>query len=111
MFNGLRTEVPQKNDTATITLTDIPSPPGQRMANADVRINPPGLVSDNPDWVTILSWQGGLSNERGLVVDRLERVGPPALPLDAPGADLGPVEDPAARAGRHADGWCPDLPA
>ncbi len=77
VFNGLRTEVPPQNATATIALTDIPSPPGERMANADVRINPPGLVSDNPEWVTILSWQGGLSNERGLVVDRLERVGPP----------------------------------
>jgi hypothetical protein len=72
---GLRTEVPQ-NDTATITLTDLPSPQGERMVNADVRINPPGLVTDNPEWVTILSWQGGLANERGLVVDRLERVGP-----------------------------------
>jgi hypothetical protein len=65
-----------QSDTATITLTDLPSPPGQRMVNADVRINPPDLVSDNPDWVTILSWQGGLANERGLVIDRLERVGP-----------------------------------
>ncbi|WP_445169942.1 hypothetical protein ACTXG7_11870 [Mycolicibacterium sp. Dal123E01] len=73
--NGLRVEVPE-NSTATIALTDIPSDPGQRMANADVRLNPPGLVSDNPEWVTILSWQGGLANERGLVVDRLERVGP-----------------------------------
>jgi hypothetical protein len=73
--NGLRTEVPQ-SDTATITLTDLPSPPGQRMVNADVRINPPDLVSDNPEWVSILSWQGGLANERGLVIDRLERVGP-----------------------------------
>jgi hypothetical protein len=73
--NGLRTEVPQ-SDTATITLTELPSPQGQRMVNADVRINPPDLVSDNPDWVTILSWQGGLANERGLVIDRLERVGP-----------------------------------
>lgn len=73
--NGLRTEVPQ-NDTATITLTDLPSPPGQRMVNADVRINPPDLIGENPEWVTILSWQGGLAHDRGLVVDRLQRVGP-----------------------------------
>ena len=73
--NGLRIEVPQ-SDTATITLTDLPSEPGQRMASADVRINPPDLISDNPEWVTILSWQGGLANERGLAIDRLERVGP-----------------------------------
>lgn len=75
VFNGLRTEVPP-NDTATIALTDLPSPPGERMVNADVRINPPDLVSDNPEWVAILSWQGGLDHDRGLVVDRLERVGP-----------------------------------
>lgn len=75
VFNGLRTEVPP-NDTATIALTDVPSPQGERMVNADVRINPPDLVSDNPEWVTILSWQGGLNHERGLIVDRLERVGP-----------------------------------
>ncbi len=73
--NGLRIDVPQ-SDTATITLTDVPSPPGERMVNADVRINPPDLVSDNPEWVSILSWQGGLDHERGLVVDRLEQVGP-----------------------------------
>ncbi|HNM83642.1 MAG TPA: hypothetical protein PKI77_03880 [Mycobacterium sp.] len=73
--NGLRTEVPQ-NDTATIALTDLPSPAGQRMVNADVRINPPDLVGENPEWVAILSWQGGLAHDRGLVVDRLERVAP-----------------------------------
>ena len=46
------------------------------MASADIRINQPDQVGDNPEWVTILSWQGGLANERGLVIDRLERVGP-----------------------------------
>lgn len=73
--NGLRTEVPE-NTTATIALTDLPAQGDQRMVSADVRINPPDLVSDNPEWVTILAWQGGLENERGLVIDRLDRVGP-----------------------------------
>jgi hypothetical protein len=41
-----------------------------------MRINPPNLVSDKPEWVSILSWQGGLANHRGLVIDRLERLGP-----------------------------------
>lgn len=57
-------------------MIDLPSPPGERMVSADIRINPPGVVSDNPEWVSTLSWQGGLANDRGLVVDRLERVGP-----------------------------------
>lgn len=34
-------------------------------------INPPDLVSDHPEWVTILCWQGGTANERG----SLEQVG------------------------------------
>ncbi len=39
-------------------------------------LNPPDLVSENPEWVSILAWQGGLANERGLIIDRLEQVGP-----------------------------------
>jgi hypothetical protein len=73
--NGLHIVVPQQ-DNATITLTDLPSPPGQRMVSADVLLNPPNMVSDHPDWVTILSWQGRMQNNRGLVIDRLDRVGP-----------------------------------
>ncbi len=58
--NGLRYNVPQ-NVTATIALTDVPdSSPGQRMVIADVRINPPDFISDNPNWVSVLGWQGGL---------------------------------------------------
>lgn len=72
--NGLHIRVPA-SDTATITLTEAPSEPGQRMVNADVRINPPDLVGSGPEWVSILSWQGGLANDRGLVIDRLERIG------------------------------------
>jgi hypothetical protein len=73
--NGLRYTVPG-NATATMTLTDVPSSGNHRMVSADVRVNPPNLISDNPEWVTILSWQGGIANERGLVIDRLERLGP-----------------------------------
>ena len=74
--NGLRYNVPQ-DVTATITLTEIPdSGPDQRMVSADVRINPPNFVSDDPNWVSVLGWQGGLANQRGQVVDTLEKVGP-----------------------------------
>jgi hypothetical protein len=73
--NGLRYDVPQ-NATATIELTDAPSIGDQRMGTADVRINPANLVSDDPNWVSIMAWQGGLANQRGIFVDHLERVGP-----------------------------------
>jgi hypothetical protein len=73
--NGLHIHVP-KQDTATIRLTDVPSPPGQRMVSADVQVNPPNLIRDHPDWVTILSWQGRMQHHRGLYIDRLKRVGP-----------------------------------
>jgi hypothetical protein len=73
--NGLRTEVPE-NASATIALTDLPSDEGQRMVSADVRISPTDLISADPEWVTILSWQGGVANHRGLALDQLERVGP-----------------------------------
>jgi hypothetical protein len=73
--NGLRTEVPE-NASATIALTDLPSEPGQRVVSADVRITPDDLISADPGWVTILSWQGGIANDRGLAIDKLENVGP-----------------------------------
>jgi hypothetical protein len=73
--NGLHIVVPEK-DSATITLTDLPSPAGHRMVSADVQLAPADLVSRQPDWVTILSWQGRMENQRGLVIDRLDRVGP-----------------------------------
>jgi hypothetical protein len=72
--NGLHINVPRQN-TATITLTDQPSQPGRRMVTADVQLTPP-FVSDHPEWLTTLSWQGRMENERGLVIDRLEKVGP-----------------------------------
>src|SRR5829696_5051839 len=74
--NGLRYHVPE-NVTATITVTDAPGvAPGQRLVNADVQINPPTFVSDAPNWVSILGWQGQLANQRGEVVENLEQVGP-----------------------------------
>jgi hypothetical protein len=73
--NGLHIVVPQQ-DSATITLTDLPSAAGQRMVSADVQLTRPDMVGTQPDWVTILSWQGRMENQRGLVIDRLERVGP-----------------------------------
>ncbi len=73
--NGLHINIPSKN-TATIKLTELPSDPGKQMVSADVQINPPDLIKDDPDWVSITSWQGKMENQRGLVVDRLQRVGP-----------------------------------
>ena len=73
--NGLRYDVPQ-NATATMTLTEVAGSGTQRMVTADVRINPPDLVSADPNWVSVLGWQGGLANDRGMFVDHLERLGP-----------------------------------
>ncbi|RDH74354.1 hypothetical protein DVS77_32155 [Mycolicibacterium moriokaense] len=73
--NGLRYDVPQ-NATAAITLTEVPGPADKRMVTADVHIEPADLVSDDPNWVSILGWQGGLANDRGIFVDHLERLGP-----------------------------------
>lgn len=73
--NGLRYDVPE-SASATITLTDAPSIGDQRMATADVQLTPANLVSDNPNWVSVLGWQGGTSNDRGMFVDHLQRVGP-----------------------------------
>jgi hypothetical protein len=52
---------------ASVVLTDA-APGPNREVNATVRVSPdPG----EPEWLTATAWQGG-----GLVVDRLERVGP-----------------------------------
>ncbi|CPS04522.1 hypothetical protein [Mycobacteroides abscessus] len=71
--NGLRTEVPERA-TATITLNDLSNDGGRRMVSADVVINPHDLISDDPEWVTILSWQGGLANDHGLAIDTLRKI-------------------------------------
>ena len=73
--NGLRYDVPQ-NATAAFTLTEAPAVNGERHVTADVRFNPPDVIGDNPNWVSVLGWQGGLPRERGRFVDNLERVGP-----------------------------------
>lgn len=73
--NGLHITVPSQ-DSATVRLAEEPSADGKRMVSADVRLNPPTMISGDPDWVSILSWQGRMENDRGLVIDRLERVGP-----------------------------------
>lgn len=72
--NGLRYDTPQ-NATASITLTEAPAVNGERFVTADVRFNPPDVVDDDPNWVSVLGWQGGLPNDRGMFVDHLEKVG------------------------------------
>jgi hypothetical protein len=72
--NGLRYTTPQ-NATAAVTLTEAPAVNGQRFVTADVRFNPPDVISEDPNWVSVLGWQGGLPNERGQFIDHLERVG------------------------------------
>jgi hypothetical protein len=73
--NGLRTHVPE-NAVASVVLTDLPSEPGKRMVSARVQIDPEDLISGDPEWVTILAWQGHLDNDRGLVIDTLKKTGP-----------------------------------
>ncbi|SEH52408.1 hypothetical protein SAMN04489835_0939 [Mycolicibacterium rutilum] len=73
--NGLRYDVPE-SASAAITLTEVPGADGQREVTADVQLTPANLVSSDPNWVSVLGWQGGLQNERGIYIDRLERVGP-----------------------------------
>lgn len=73
--NGLSITVPE-NARAQVTVTDLPSPAGQRLIAADIRITPADLVGEDPAWVSMLAWQGGTDNDRGLVVDKLERLGP-----------------------------------
>lgn len=73
--NGLHIVVPRQNN-ATVTLTDLPAAPGRRMVSADIQLQPADMVSQHPEWVTILSWQGRMENNRGLQIDELEKVGP-----------------------------------
>ncbi|MEO3759575.1 hypothetical protein ABGB19_14970 [Mycobacterium sp. B14F4] len=73
--NGLRYNVPE-SASATITLTEAPSSDGQRFVTADVQFTPANMLSDDPNWVSVLGWQGGLTNERGQFIDHLEQVGP-----------------------------------
>ncbi|MCA2245108.1 hypothetical protein JF781_22405 [Mycobacterium sp. WUMAC-067] len=73
--NGLHIVVPRQNNAA-ITLTELPAAPGHRMVSADIQLAPADMVSQHPEWVTILSWQGRMENNRGLQIDELEKVGP-----------------------------------
>ena len=73
--NGLRYEVPQ-NASATIALTEVPGSGEKRMVTADVRINPPDLLTEDPNWVSVLGWQGGLANDRGVFIEHLQKLGP-----------------------------------
>ncbi|MEH3154063.1 MAG: hypothetical protein PGN29_01490 [Gordonia paraffinivorans] len=73
--NGLRVEVPS-DARASMTLTPAASVDGESRATAVVAISPTDLVSDDAEWVTILSWQGGLDKSRGLLIDPLEKIGP-----------------------------------
>ncbi|MFF0487686.1 hypothetical protein ACFYTQ_01555 [Nocardia sp. NPDC004068] len=74
--NGVMVRVPD-HASATVALTDTGASPDRRMVTADVRLEPADLVGDDPEWVEILSWQGGVGTDspgRGLVVDKLRRV-------------------------------------
>lgn len=73
--NGLRYDVPQ-NATASVTLTEAPPVNGERFVTADVRFTPPDVISEDPNWVSVLGWQGGLPNDRGMFLDHLDEVGP-----------------------------------
>jgi hypothetical protein len=73
--NGLQYEVP-KDAVAAIRLTEVSNVDGHKMVQAEVRTNPPDLLSADPEWVSILSWQGKLDNDRGMVLDKLQPVGP-----------------------------------
>lgn len=75
--NGLMIEVPE-GARAAVELRNAPEQ-GGRMVYADIRITPADLVGTDPEWVEILSWQGGVGSDspgRGLVVDQLRREGP-----------------------------------
>ena len=102
--DGLRYNVPQ-DVTATVTLTEAPPLNGQRQVTADVRINPPDILSENPNWVALMAWQGKLANE-GFVARAPAAVIERALAGEA-GADQllerGPV-------GRHVLGLPPLRP-
>lgn len=74
--NGLIIRVPE-NASATVTLTDAAPAQGGRMVTADIRLSPADLIGSDPEWVEILSWQGGTGDDspgHGLVVDKLRRI-------------------------------------
>ena len=64
----IATSIDGQTTTATVALSDA-TPPPQRTAHAEVRIDPPEAAEDTR-WLTMTSWQGGGSH-----VDRLEKIG------------------------------------
>ena len=56
--------------SATVALRDVDPGPGRTVAG-NVRIEPPGAVGDDPEFIGVTAWQGG-----GRVLDPLERTGP-----------------------------------
>ncbi|WP_415975889.1 hypothetical protein [Rhodococcus sp. 077-4] len=102
--NGLMIDVPQ-GSTVTVALTDAPRVDGFRMVTATVRIDPSELVSEDPEWVSILAWQGAGDSLHGLVVDNLERTGPGeyrstrSVPVDGTWKTFLRVQDGRALAG------------
>jgi hypothetical protein len=86
--NGLQYTVPKDSTghpaSATVKLTGLndktpcgPHDPTQWVQVEEVRTNPPKLVGADPEWFSILAWQGGLDNKRGLAIARLR---PKTLP-------------------------------
>jgi hypothetical protein len=67
--NGLATSAP-RGMSASVALNDVPGQQNGREVEADVRLHPP-TAADEERWLSISAWQGG-----GLVVNRLERIGP-----------------------------------
>jgi hypothetical protein len=72
--NGLQIHVP-RDINATVKVDEVSNVNGHRMVNVAVRYTPPDAISDHPEWFSILSWQGGLTNNRGLVIGTLHRNG------------------------------------
>ncbi|WP_040537029.1 hypothetical protein [Gordonia namibiensis] len=74
--NGLRVSVPA-DMTARVVLTPTgPNAAADQNVTAEIYLDPPDAISGDPEWVTLMSWQGGTDNDRGIVIDRLERLGP-----------------------------------
>jgi len=62
------------NHQATITLADAHRRPGPWLT-ATVRLDPPDLAHD-ANWFNVTAWQGARTTDGGLVIAKMERVGP-----------------------------------
>ncbi|GAC70510.1 hypothetical protein [Gordonia soli] len=74
--NGLRVSVPADTTARIVLIPSGPNAAAEQNATAEVFLDPSNAVGDDPEWVTLMSWQGGKENARGIVIDRLDRVGP-----------------------------------